>query len=81
MHAATAHRGAMSSPLPIDDLIHWTIVKDLINYSHLSSDFTAFQYPTAFIEGDKLIVVSRTAFNKCANFHDSNYITFHEFSI
>lgn len=64
-----------------DDLIHWTIVKDLINYSHLSSDFTAFQYPTAFIEGDKLIVVSRTAFNKCANFHDSNYITFHEFSI
>lgn len=64
-----------------EDMLNWTIAKDLIDYSHLSPDFVAFQYPTSFIEGNKLIVASRTAFNKSKSFHDSNYLTFHEFDI
>lgn len=64
-----------------EDLEKWEFVKDLINYENLNDEKTAFQYPSTFIAGNKLIVLSRTAFNEPANFHDSNYITFHIFTL
>lgn len=64
-----------------DDLVHWELVKHLIDYQEHDPEYTAFQYPAAFIEGETLYVLSRTAINGAHNFHDANYITFHKFSL
>ena len=37
----------------------------------------AFQYPDAIIEGDDLLVLSRTAWNGAHSYHDANMITFY----
>lgn len=62
-----------------DDLIHWSVVTDLID--RRSEDPTGhnigFQYVDFFIEGDDILFLCRTAINGAANFHDSNFITFH----
>jgi hypothetical protein len=43
----------------------------------------AFQYPDWLIEGDDLVVLSRTAYDDrlggAATAHDANYLTFHRF--
>lgn len=48
-----------------------------------SSDrrLTGFQYPSFIIEGKTVLLLSRTADNGAASFHDSNMITFHRFNI
>lgn len=64
-----------------EDLDHWELVKHLIDYKDHAPEYTAFQYPAAFIEGDTIYVLSRTALNGAHNFHDANYITFHKFPL
>lgn len=64
-----------------DDLIHWTFEKYLIDGSALDEKKNAFQYPSAILEGDTLSVLSRTAYNGAATWHDTNYITFHRFEL
>lgn len=61
-----------------DDMFNWHIVKDLIDASDYSADEVGFQYPSFIIDGDDILYLSRTAFNGAANYHDSNYITFHK---
>lgn len=64
-----------------DDLKNWTFEKYLIDGSALDDKKNAFQYPSAIIEGNTLYVLSRTAYNNAATWHDTNYITFHKFDI
>ena len=64
-----------------DDLIHWTFEKYLIDGSTLDEKKNAFQYPSAILEGDTLTLLSRTAYNGAATWHDTNYITFHRFEL
>lgn len=64
-----------------ENLDCWELVKHLMDYKDHDPEYTAFQYPAAFIEDSTLYVLSRTALNGAHNFHDANYITFHKFSI
>ncbi|MEA4822757.1 MAG: sialidase family protein [Clostridiaceae bacterium] len=59
------------------DLISWEFVRDIENRETMDEKKTAFQYPTAFLENNTLYVVSRTAYNGAASFHDSNFTTFY----
>ncbi len=59
------------------DLVHWRILCDLLDYSALDTEKVAFQYIDFLFDGDDLLYLSRTAFNDAANFHNSNYCTFH----
>lgn len=63
------------------DGIKWQTVCDLIGIDADGGlyDKVGVQYPDAIIDGDDLLWVQRTACNNAANFHDSNYITFHRF--
>ena len=63
------------------DLENWEFEKDLINCEEYSAAVTAFQYPSVLLEGDELLVLSRTAWNGASTFHDANYITFHRFTL
>lgn len=61
------------------DLVHWDVVQIFLYSPHIS--YEAFQYLNFDIDGDDMIVGSRTAFdiggNKPPRGHDSNMITFH----
>lgn len=59
------------------DLLHWTIVKDLIDATMHSTDEVGYQYVDFILDGEDIVYASRTAFNHAHNYHDSNYITFH----
>lgn len=59
------------------DLINWTFSQDIINHEEMDVKEVGFQYPVFTFDDENLLVLSRTAFNKAANFHDSNYQTFH----
>ena len=63
------------------DLETWTWVKDILDYRSYDAGCTAFQYPAFLLEGDELLIVSRTAINGAATFHDNNYSTFHRTTI
>ncbi len=63
------------------NLDDWELVKHLIDFKDCDPEYTAFQYPAAFIEENTLYVLSRTALNGAHNFHDANYITFHKFPL
>lgn len=67
--------------LSSDDLIHWHFERYLIDGSALDETKNAFQYPAALSEDGKLSVLCRTAYNCANSWHNSNYITFHSFSI
>ncbi|HOJ09406.1 MAG TPA: hypothetical protein PK733_02290 [Clostridiales bacterium] len=60
-----------------EDLEHWKFKCDVMNYYQMDIKEVGFQYPSFYFDEDDLLVLSRTAFNNAANFHDSNYITFH----
>lgn len=60
-----------------EDLFNWNFVCDLIDYRDEDPKYVGFQYISFEIDGDDIIYLSRTAFNCAANFHDSNYQTFH----
>lgn len=57
------------------DLRHWE-VRSVILYDP-DVQHVGFQYADWRIDGDDLIVVSRTAFGEAPNCHDANYLTFH----
>jgi len=63
------------------DLREWTLCCVLLH--HPDSQKHAFQYPDFVIEGDDLLVASRTAFDDglggAHRAHDANYLTFHRF--
>jgi hypothetical protein len=64
------------------DLREWTLRCVLLH--HPDPEHHAFQYPDWIIEGDDLLVASRTAYDDglggAARAHDANYLTFHRFA-
>ncbi len=63
-----------------EDLVHWQVHADLIDYRDSDPGLIGFQYPDFQMVGDDLLALSRTAFNGAHSFHDSNFITFHRIS-
>ena len=59
-----------------DDMEHWSLVRHIWDYSHLPDSEVGFQYVNFIIEGDDIILTSRTAFNGANNYHDANYNVF-----
>lgn len=61
------------------DLVNWTVRKLILYTPEVATE--AFQYPNFLIDGDDLLVVSRTALKYDGQSpdrgHDSNMITFH----
>ena len=64
-----------------NDLVNWKFLRDIENRGEMDPQKTAFQYPTVVEEGNTLYLVSRTAFNGAATFHDTNYTTFYKVSL
>jgi len=60
-----------------EDLEHWNVVCDLLDYSHADPQEVGFQYVDFEFEGNDIIFLCRTALNHAHTFHDSNYSTFH----
>ena len=58
------------------DLEHWSLVRHIWDYSHLPESQVGFQYVDFIIEGEDILLLSRTSFNGAANFHDANYSVF-----
>lgn len=52
-------------------------VHRIVDLSHGDPRYVAAQYPSCIIDGNDLLVVSRTAWNEADSYHNSNYITFH----
>lgn len=66
------------------DLQNWRLVRNLVEDDVESNWATsvaqsAFSQPTAIISGDDLLVVSRTAYDGAANYHNANRFTFHRY--
>lgn len=59
------------------DLRKFRIVKNLLDFRLEDPDQVGFQYVSFIIDGKDILYLSRSAFNKAHNMHDSNYITFH----
>ena len=49
----------------------------MLDYAKEDHAKVGFQYVSLAFDGDDLIFLSRTAFNRAQNFHDNNYLTFH----
>lgn len=64
------------------DIENWEIVTDLLDYEHNGwpedRHLVGFQYVDWMIDGEDILFVSRTAINGAYNFHNANYITFHQ---
>lgn len=60
-----------------DDLENWRYEKAVVDYSFADQNKVGFQYPSFIFEEDGFLVISRTAFNHAACYHDNNYITCH----
>jgi hypothetical protein len=65
------------SLLVSDDLEEWRVARDLIDYRHADRNKHGFQYVDFFFDGEDILYLCRTAMNGAADFHDTNYITFH----
>ena len=61
-----------------DDLKSWSVVCDLIDRRELDHQQVGFQYVDFEIEGEDIIFLCRTGMNNAANYHDTNYSTFHK---
>jgi len=60
-----------------EDLENWTYETAVVDYSSGDHGKVGFQYPVFEFEDDGFLVISRTAFNHAACYHDNNYITCH----
>ncbi len=60
-----------------DDLVHWEKVRDVFDYRHMPVQDVGFQYVDFCMEGDDMLLLSRTAWSGAHNFHDANYSVFH----
>ncbi|MGI6713847.1 MAG: hypothetical protein ACOX3K_02160 [Bacilli bacterium] len=58
------------------DLEKWDEVKIIDDITHLDKDLNGVQYPSFFIEKDKLYLVLRIALNGAETFHNSNATVF-----
>ncbi len=65
------------SLLVSNDLVSWRVAQDLIDYRDHDINKYGFQYVDFDFDGEDIIFLCRTAMNGAADFHDSNYITFH----
>lgn len=54
----------------------WEKAADVFDYRDTPVRDVGFQYVDFFVEGDDLLLLSRTAWNGAANFHDANYSVF-----
>ena len=61
-----------------DDLEHWKKALDIFDCRDSDENKIGFQYVDFFIEGEDILMLSRTAFNGAANYHDANYSVFHK---
>ncbi len=59
------------------DLKKFRIVHRILDFSQENPDLVGFQYVSFLIDGENLLLLSRSAFNQAHNMHDANYITFH----
>ncbi|MDO4294000.1 MAG: sialidase family protein [Eubacteriales bacterium] len=64
-----------------EDLKIWKKVTDVICHAECSINEVGFQYPVFVLDGEHMLLLSRTAWNHAHNFHDSNAITFHRVTI
>lgn len=60
-----------------DDLKSWDVVSNLIDRRECDHQQLGFQYVDFEIDGDDIIFLCRTGINNPANYHDTNYSTFH----
>ncbi len=63
------------------DLKNWTFLCDVVDAREHDPQQVGFQYPAFLWEGDRLTILSRTAWHGAHNFHDSNYITVHKITL
>ncbi|MBO4217673.1 MAG: exo-alpha-sialidase [Clostridia bacterium] len=64
-----------------DDGVSYERIMKIIDCADHDKKYTGFQYPSFIVEDSTVSLLSRTAYNGAANFHDSNMITFHRFTI
>lgn len=60
-----------------EDLDHWELVCDLLDYRHEDVTKVGFQYVYFLFEGEDILYLNRTAMNQAHSYHDANYSTFH----
>lgn len=60
-----------------DDFYNWKVAKRLIDYRNADPAYVGFQYPDWIFDGEDILFLSRTAFNRAESFHNNNYVTFH----
>jgi hypothetical protein len=58
------------------DLVHWTLVCDLLDYTHCDPQQVGFQYVAYLREEKDLLYLIRTGINGAQNYHDSNCMLF-----
>ena len=69
------HRNLLSL-MKSDDLEHWEVVTDIQNRLADDPAKVGMQYVDFFIEGDKILFLTRLADNNAHSYHDSNYSVF-----
>lgn len=60
-----------------DDMEHWEVIADLLDYRNADPIKIGFQYVDFEFDGEDIIYLCRTAMNNAHSFHDTNYSTFH----
>lgn len=55
------------------DTKNFVWLNDLFNYQDVEPEKIGFQYPAHLLEGDKIRLVIRSAFNNPSSFHNTNY--------
>lgn len=59
------------------DLKDWKRAFDVIDKHECDAQSVGFQYPSVLLEGDAVLIASRTAYHGADSFHNNNYLTFH----
>lgn len=78
LHEIINTKRNLLSLMASDDLEHWYVITDLLDYSDQDPEKIGFQYVDFEIEDEDILYLCRTAFNNAHNFHDANYQTFHK---
>lgn len=77
IHETVKTNRNLLSLMASEDLAHWRVVTDLLDYSDQDPEKIGFQYADFAFEGEDMIYLCRTAINNAHNYHDANYSTFH----
>ena len=77
LDGAPSYSRNLLSLMASSDMQNWSVVCDLLDYSHCSPDKVGFQYVDFAFEEEDIIYLCRTGMNNAHTFHDSNYSTFH----